>query len=342
MLAGGTQRVSDKSTDAVGVALAGIRTAAIITQAELSPVQYLTHERIPCGLVLLAARPKAKKSWLALQAAKAAAEGGEMLGMQTRKGRALGLFLEDNERRMKHRLAFLGGEKMAPEALARLHVTFAWPKGEPGVAALRDWMGRYPDTILIVIDVLQKFRSEQNSRASAYSHDYAALESLQALARDYPDLCILVLHHTRKAAATLPAEKVSGTNAITGAADAYIILDVGPEPNTAKAHIDGRDWELWVHDFVWRFEEGIGWTHVRLITDKDSLTPSQREWFDLVRLKGPFTPSQAAKERGVSASAASQMLSQLAARGFLRCDRGHYSVLVQSRARHSCIAASLP
>jgi DNA-binding MarR family transcriptional regulator len=110
----------------------------------------------------------------------------------------------------------------------------------------------------------------------------------------------------------------------------------------AKAHIDGRDWELWVHDFVWRFEEGIGWTHVRLITDKDSLTPSQREWFDLVRLKGPFTPSQAAKERGVSASAASQMLSQLAARGFLRCDRGHYSVLVQSRARHSCIAASLP
>jgi hypothetical protein len=158
------------------------------------------------------------------------------------------------------------------------------------------------------------------------------LESLQALARAYPDLCILVLHHTRKAAANVPADRVSGTNGLAGAADGYIILDDGPEPNTAKAHIDGRDWELWVHDFVWRFEDRIGWTHVRVITDKDSLTTSQREWHELIRQKGPLTTSQAAKERGVSVSAASQKLSQLATRGFVRCDRGHYSALEHGRA----------
>src|SRR6202011_4984532 len=97
-----------------------------------------------------------------------------------------------------------------------------------------------------------------------------------------------------------PGESVSGTFGITGAADAYIILDTGPEPNTAKAHIDGRDWELWVHDFVWRFEDGIGWTHVSTVTESDTLTPTQREWLDLVRSKGRVTPTEAADERSVS------------------------------------------
>lgn len=307
--------------------LAAVRSVTAITTGVLTPVKYLTRERIPCGIVLLVARPKMKKSWLALQACKAAAEGGEMLGQSTREGRALGLFLEDNDRRMAQRLAFLGAERMSAEARDRLHVCYTWPKGVAGVAALQEWMTQHPDTILIVIDVLQKFRSEHDPRSNAYAADYAALEALQGLARQHPDLCILILHHTRKGRGDSPGESVSGTFGITGAADAYVILEAGPEPNTAKAHIDGRDWELWTHDFVWRFEDGIGWTHVQAITESDSLTQTQREWLELVRSKGRVTPTEAAIERSVSKSAACQMLAGLEKRGHLGSDRGAYFIV---------------
>ena len=304
--------------------LASVRSAEQITTGVLQPVRYLTEERIPEGLVLIASAPKRKKSWLALQVVKAVAEGGELLGRPTRQGRGLGLFLEDNDRRMAQRLAFLGAQRMTADARARMHMAYTWPKGSEGVTALRDWMRQWPDTIVIVVDVLQKFRSEHDPRASAYAADYAALEGLHALTRDYPGLCILVLHHVRKAKGDSPAETISGTNGLAGAADAYVILEQGPEPNTAKVHIDGRDWELWTHDFVWRFEDGIGWTHTKTLTEEDSLTPAQREWLELARRHGRITPTVAADERSVSKAAASQMLTSLVRRGFLGNDRGTY------------------
>jgi hypothetical protein len=188
-------------------------------------------------------------------------------------------------------------------------------------------MRQWPDTIVIIVDVLQKFRGEHDPRASAYAADYAALEGLHAIARDFPDLTIIVIHHTRKAKGDTPAETVSGTNGITGAVDAYLILEAGPEPDTAKVHIDGRDWELWTHDFVWRFEEGLGWVHTKTVTEEDTLTPAQRDWLELVRRHGRVTPSVAADERSVSKAAASQMLTGLVRRGFLGNDRGTYYLI---------------
>jgi hypothetical protein len=318
------QAAPDPETSA---ALAGIRSAASITTGVLQPVRYFTDERIPRGLVLLVARPKMRKSWFALQAMKAGAEGSELLGRPTRLGPTLGIFLEDNDRRMQQRLAFLGSPSMLPDARERLHIVYAWPKGDAGVKALRAWLQRQPDTTLIVIDVLQKFREDQDPRTNAYAGDYAALETLHALARQYPDLTLLVVHHTRKGRGDSPGETVSGTHGITGAADAYVILEPGPEANTAKVHIDGRDWESWTHDFVWRFDEGCGWVHVRNITELDSLSASQRDWLELVRQHGRITPTAAADERSVSQSAASQMLAKLAKLGFLGVERGTYFVL---------------
>jgi len=118
---------------------------------------------------------------------------------------------------------------------------------------------------------------------------------------------VLAIHHTRKAKGDSPAETVSGTNGITGAVDAYIILEPGPEPDTAKAHIDGRDWEFWTHDYLWRFQEGIGWTHEKTVTEEDSLTSVQRKWLDLVRQRGRVTPTVAADEFSVSKAAVAKM-----------------------------------
>lgn len=274
--------------DPLAELFAAAYTSKHLTRVEFLSVKYLTQERVPRGLVLLSARPKMKKSFFALQLAIAAAKGGEFLGKPTFKGRSFGLFLEDNQRRMQIRLKFLGVNEMPDDQQQLMHFIHAWPKGEKGVAALREWMRRYPDTVLIVVDVLQKFRGEQDTRKSAYALDYTSLESLQTLAREYPNLTILVIHHNRKGASETPSEKVSGTFGLVGAADAYIILDNPPEgeiANTYSAHIDGRDWDSFVHDFIFRFDDA-GWQYVRTITNEDQLTTKQRDWLNLVRTNG--------------------------------------------------------
>ncbi len=322
------KKANGAARDPLADLFATLYTSDNLTRMEFSKVKYLTQERIPRGLVLLSARPKMKKSFFALQVEIAAAKGGDFLGKPTFKGRSLGLFLEDNKRRMQIRLKFLGVDAMPTDQQRLMHFVHAWPKGEKGVAALREWMSQHPDTVLIVVDVLQKFRGEQDQRKSAYALDYAALESLQTLAREYPDLTILVIHHNRKGGSETPSEKVSGTFWLVGAADAYIILDNPPiaEANTYSAHIDCRDWDSFVHDFIFRFDDA-GWQYVRPIGDEDQLTPTQRDWLNFVRTHGRITPSKAGEERSVSQSAASQMLAQLEKRGFLASEHGVYRAL---------------
>ena len=53
-------------------------------------------------------RPKARKSWYALQLAIAKASGGRFMRMMTNACRVLYIALEDNDRRMRQRLEFFG------------------------------------------------------------------------------------------------------------------------------------------------------------------------------------------------------------------------------------------
>jgi RecA-family ATPase len=63
----------------------------------------------PHGLSLLAGKPKIGKSWLLLHAAIAVANGGFTLGeIHCKQGAVLYCALEDNERRLRERIAMLG------------------------------------------------------------------------------------------------------------------------------------------------------------------------------------------------------------------------------------------
>lgn len=59
---------------------------------------------IPAGMTLLAGRPKAGKSWIALQVSREVSSGGELFGEQIEQGRVLYLALEDNNQRLKKRM----------------------------------------------------------------------------------------------------------------------------------------------------------------------------------------------------------------------------------------------
>jgi hypothetical protein len=85
------------------------------------PMRYVLPGLIPEGLTILAARPKAKKSWLMLDLAVAVAAGRFLLGdLKPAEGDVLYLALEDSHRRLQRRLDKLLGTFFAEYATGPL------------------------------------------------------------------------------------------------------------------------------------------------------------------------------------------------------------------------------
>src|SRR5438094_10319972 len=80
---------------------------------DLPELRWVVPGLIPEGLVILAGRPKAGKSWLALKVCLAVAGIEQTLGtLKAEPGEALYCALEDSPRRIKRRLAALGVTKL--------------------------------------------------------------------------------------------------------------------------------------------------------------------------------------------------------------------------------------
>jgi hypothetical protein len=301
----------------------GIRTARELLGQPTTPAAYCVPDRIHSGLILLGGRPKAKKSWMALQVCIARATGGETLGKRVARRRVLGLFLEDNDPRMRRRLQFFGlTNETAPELL---HIEYDWPVGDLGVGKLERWMQTYPDTGLIVIDVLQRFRGPKDPRRSIYEADYASMTMLHGLCAKYPGLTVLVLHHIRKGAVEEPDEALNGSYGIAGCADGYIILCRRLENERWALHIDGRDWESFEHDHVVEWRADIGWAWLGVLDERLATTDNQAEILTLAKKDGFVTPTVVAGLFNISRPTAHGALQLLVKKDLLYNDgRGRY------------------
>lgn len=79
-------------------------SADALATTVFEPITCIVPGYIVEGLTLLAGKPKAGKSYLALNIAYAIATGGQVLGAEVEQGDVLYLALEDNERRLQRRL----------------------------------------------------------------------------------------------------------------------------------------------------------------------------------------------------------------------------------------------
>jgi len=299
----------------------GISAAALLAK-QLPPPSEFIPGRIPAGLVLIAGRPKCKKSWFALQAALAGVSGREFMGGQPQVGSVLYLALEDNQPRMRERLKVLAADALPTEATERLDLRFQWPRGAEGVEAMGGWLAEHPDARVIVVDVLARFRDLPNAKASAYAGDYEAMTALHALAARHPKLLLLVVHHTRKGKVDEPIEAISGTFGIVGAADAFIVLSSAEgDPNKSQVHIDGRDWRSWDHDFLWQWTER-GWTW--LGAGNALLSEGQRDIIEFIREMGPCGPTEVAQWKQCGKSTVFETLDILVDKGALFRSKGKY------------------
>jgi hypothetical protein len=225
-------------------------TAAQLMAMDLPEPRFIVEGLLAEGVTLLVGSPKKGKSVLALNIALAAAEGRPLwdttslsllsrLGtFRTAKGNVLLLSLEDGPRRLKKRLRKMLQGGKAPE---NLHIRFDWPRADQGgLQEMDGWLASHPDKVLVIVDVLARFRKPVHGDRNIYEVDYQAIAGLHRLAEKHR-VAILVLHHTRKAAAQDPLEMVSGTQGLAGAADAVLVFRRTPGSLDVTLSLQSRD-----------------------------------------------------------------------------------------------------
>jgi hypothetical protein len=248
-----------------------IPNAASLKQKDIKQTKWIVPGLLPVGAILLASRPKMRKTWLALQLSIAVVGGRSFLGYKANQGDVLFLGLEDNERRLKGRIDLLQTWDLSPPDMSKLRYFTAgvdirpsghqyvsdadeharaydaFPRGEAGIDALEAYLDTYPETKLIVIDTYACFRDSSSNR-DVYQRDYDQMTPITQLCARR-EVCALVVHHEKKGLAGIQSgdfmEDVSGSTGITGAADGVMSIKGirGPalENEVRMLQVSGRD-----------------------------------------------------------------------------------------------------
>lgn len=202
----------------------------------LTPLNFVVDTLLSQGLHILAGSPKVGKSWLALWLAVTVAKGDPVWGMGVKQGTTLYLCLEDSTLRIQNRLF-----EITDDAPASVHFTTnSNTLGKGLEEQLRAFLSEHPDTVLVVIDTLQRIRTAGND-ANPYASDYRDIGVLKALA-DKHRIAILLVHHLRKMNDDDPMNMISGTTGLSGATDSNFVLRKSKRrENTATLYCTGRD-----------------------------------------------------------------------------------------------------
>jgi hypothetical protein len=300
-----------------------IKTAATLQGMTFAPLKYIVPGLIVEGLIILAGKPKARKSWFALDIGLAVAANRFCLGdREPEPGDVLYLALEDGERRLQERmtklLPALGGKW--PD---RFHYTTQWPRADKGgVEEIDAWCETHPDARAVIIDIFARFRAPTTSNRNAYEQDYAALERLQKLATRRR-IAILIVHHTRKGASDDPVEEISGTLGLGGGADGFLVL----KRTASGGTLTGRCRDTDDVDLALQFSrETCRWT---ILGEAEDVQRSEHKGRVLVALEEAgvtgLTPSEIATEvDGLKHENAKKLLRRMAGAAEVRSERGRY------------------
>jgi hypothetical protein len=317
-------RAAKRNAGAVAAALAGLKTATALQTMTFPQLKYIIPDLIVEGCVLLAGKPKARKSWLAYDVGLAVASGGYCLGdKKCAQGEVLFLALEDGDRRLQRRATKLL-QTFSGKWPERFYYATKWPRAnEGGIEAIDQWCEAHPDARLVVIDVLARFRAPSTNK-NAYEQDYEAVSRLQELAVRR-SITVLIVHHTRKGAAEDPVEEISGTLGLGGGVDAFLILKRTSSGGTLIGR--GRDTED--VDLAMQFnDETCRWTILGQAAD---VQRSEQRGRVLVALEGAIeglpTSEIVSHAHLTSRAAADVLLSDMAKDGQIeRVKRGVYAL----------------
>lgn len=204
----------------------------------MPPIQFIISGLLPQGLHILAGPPKVGKSWLALWLCLQVSKGEKVWEFESRRGTVLYLCLEDSYARIQKRLL-----DVTDDAPGNLFFSTISAKLREGLEQqITQFLHKHANTVLVVIDTLQRVRSN-TSDANPYASDYRDLGILKELA-DQNRIAVLLIHHLRKMNDDDPMNMISGTTGISGATDSNFVLRKSKRSeNVATLYCTGRDIE---------------------------------------------------------------------------------------------------
>jgi len=306
----------DRKSKPNGAARGGPETMTVaeLLDLEFKPVKWIVPDVLCEGLTLFAGRPKLGKSWCSLDWSLAVAGDGLAFGsLACERGEVLLLALEDSTRRLRDRL-----RKYGAKSTRRISLSVKWPRiDEGGIDAVKRWLDQHPDARMVVIDTLTKVRPRGISNKDAYQADSDALTELHALANERA-VAIVVVHHTRKAAADDWLDSVSGTTGLTGVADSTIVLK--RERGQADAFLFGTGRDLPDYELPLKFDDDTcRWRKLDMSAEEAHATSDQAAILRALRSANGagLLRSQIAKMTDRSPQATSNMLNRMELAGLV-------------------------
>lgn len=150
------------------------------------------------------------------------------------------LALEDYYGRLQKRLSRMFGM----ESTGSFHFATKSKSLNEGLEEqLINFVKEHKGARLIIIDTLQKVREVGGDKFS-YASDYDIVTKLKNFSNTH-DICLLVVHHTRKMESLDCFDMISGTNGLLGAADrAFVMQKKKRTENKAVLEVAGRDQRL--------------------------------------------------------------------------------------------------
>ena len=228
---------------------------------DIPALKFAVPKILPEGLVCIAGRPKAMKSWTALLIAYSVQNGLEIWGNQCEKGDTLYLALEDSKRRMKSRIQKLGFSELdAPT------INLEAPYLNMGLEeSIQEWINSVSNPKLVVIDTLARVKPKtKRTSGTVYDLDNELLRKIQKLGMDN-GITISFITHLSKASQDYSFDKITGSVGLQGMTDAMWLLDRGDNQPNASLIGRGRDIEDFEYslewdDESWRYKyKGIKW-----------------------------------------------------------------------------------
>lgn len=194
-----------------------------LLKRDLPPVRMIVGNAIPAGLLLLAGDPKSGKSLIMQHLALCIALGQSAWGcLPVEAGDVLYLANEGGDRSFKDRISLMLGQEEKPPSRMRISYQ-SEGLGERLELQLEMWLAEHPDARLIVIDTYSSVAPEGRG-VNRHQEDYNALRGLADLANRFPNVLIVVIHHTRKAEGEDVMHRISGSQGMTAATDGNAVL----------------------------------------------------------------------------------------------------------------------
>jgi len=218
-----------------------------LMQEDIPPLKFAIPNILPEGLICVAGRPKAMKSWTALLIAYSVQNGLVLWGHKCEQGDALYLGLEDSKRRMKSRLQMLNFHKLSSPT-----ISLEAPYLNNGLEeSIQGWINSVKNPKLVVIDTLARVKPKtKKSSGTVYDLDNELLRKVQKLAM-VNGITIAFITHLSKASQDYSFDKITGSVGLQGMTDAMWLLDRGDNQPNASLIGRGRDIEDFEYSLEW-------------------------------------------------------------------------------------------